>query len=295
MRSQERQAFPGREVDIPDVDRYELDLEVGGASVAGVVTDRDTGAPLPEAQVSLRLPGPDGEWKGGGASGPDGRFTIATEPGEYVLVASARGRRPARMPLSVGTSGVPDVRVEMEPGLEVRGRILSADGRPAPDVFVVAVDADAGVVGPLTGQGRSLPDGTFRVGGLEAKPYTLLAGGFGDAGYAVRGGATPGDEPVALTLRPGGRATVRVLGPDGAAVRDVWPRVAAWDGVRASALPGADARPADAPGVYDMRVPAGTVEIEAGAGGKPLGRATVRVAAGRTTPVDLVLREPPPR
>jgi hypothetical protein len=44
-----------------------------------------------------------------------------------------------------------------------------------------------------------------------------------------------------------------------------------------------------------MRVPAGTVEIEAGAGGKPLGRATVRVAAGRTTPVDLVLRELPPR
>ena len=126
MRSPERQAFPGREVDVPDAERYELDLEVGGASVTGVVTDKDTGAPVPEAQVSLRLPGPDGEWKGGGASGPDGRFTITTEPGEYEIVASARGRRPARTPLSVGAAGVSDVRVELEAGFEIKGRVVDA-------------------------------------------------------------------------------------------------------------------------------------------------------------------------
>ena len=50
-------------------------------------------------------------------------------------------------------------------------------------------------------------------------------------GWAVRGGVTPGDEPVTLALRPGGRIAVRALDADGRPVKDAYPEVqksAAW-------------------------------------------------------------------
>ena len=43
------QHHAGREVEIPDADRFVLDLEIAGATVAGVVVDRETGEPVPEA------------------------------------------------------------------------------------------------------------------------------------------------------------------------------------------------------------------------------------------------------
>ncbi len=291
MRPAERQAFPGRELDIPDVERYELDLEVGEATVSGVVVDKDSGAPLPEVQVALREPGTDGKWKGGGASGADGRFTIAAEPGEYVLEANSRSRRKTTLPVSLGSGGLADVRLEMEAGLEVRGRVLDAAGRAVPEVSVVAVEADGSPSGPY-GE-RSLPDGSFRLGGLDTKPYTLLSGAE-RVGFAMRTGVTPGGDPVTLTLRPGGRVLARILGPDGAPVKDVGLHVAAWDGVRARYLPGEDTHPTETPGVFEMSVPAGSLEIEAG-WPKPLGRAVVRVVAEETASVEIVLKEMPAR
>ena len=48
------QEHPGRDVEFPDAERYPLDLEIGGVTVSGLVVDRETGEPVPEAYVSLR-------------------------------------------------------------------------------------------------------------------------------------------------------------------------------------------------------------------------------------------------
>ena len=66
-----------------------------------------------------------------GSTGADGRFTIAAEPGEYKLEANSQGRAPTSMPVSVGPAGVSDLRVEMDRGLAIVGRLLDAAGRPA--------------------------------------------------------------------------------------------------------------------------------------------------------------------
>ena len=174
------QGYPGRQVEIPDVDRFELDLEIGGATVSGIVVDRDEGSPVPEASVGLH----DGRTATGGVgaaeTGPDGRFSIAAEPGEYQLEARARDRRPTSQALSVGPSGVADLRIEMDRGLEIRGRLLDATGRPAPGFLILVTAADD----EGSGHANSGPDGSFGIGGLAPKPHALV-GGSELAGYRV--------------------------------------------------------------------------------------------------------------
>ena len=53
------QAYPGREVAIPDVERYELDLEIADTTASGVVVDRETGDPVGDVRVSLRSVEPE--------------------------------------------------------------------------------------------------------------------------------------------------------------------------------------------------------------------------------------------
>lgn len=292
MRAPE-QTYPGREVEVPDVERYELDLEVGEAAVSGVVVDKDSAAPVPEAQLLLREPGSEGRPKGGGSSGPDGRFSFAAETGDYVLEAHAPSHRPARLPISVGSSGLSDVRLEMEAGLDIRGRVLDVAGRPATDVQVYAIDAGGNVSRHAGGIAHVLPDGSFHLADLDAQPYTLVSGS-GSAGFAMRLGVTPGGDPVTLTLRPGGTVLARFVGPDGAPVKDVFPRVTSWDGVSFRWLPVGDELPTEQAGVYELAVPSGSIGVAAARGARIYGSATTRVVPGETTSVNVVVTERPP-
>jgi hypothetical protein len=282
------QRHPPREVEIPDVDRFELDLEIGGATVSGIVVDRETGEPVPEASVGLETAGEVRTRAGGAESGPDGRFSIAAEPGEYRLGAWARDRQPASIPVTVGPAGLADARLELERGLEIRGRLLDASGRPAPGYLVLVTPAD----GEGTGHADSGPDGSFRIGGLGPKPHAIV-GGSELAGYAFRSGVTAGGEPLTLTLRPAGHIAVRVVDPAGQPVRDAYPRVETIDGARVR-MAGRGSGPTDASGAYDLAAPAGTVEVsvraDAGAG-----RGSVSVRPGETTPLTVVLQPPAPK
>jgi hypothetical protein len=282
------QSYPDREVEIPDVDRFELDLEIGGATVSGIVIDREGGSPVAEASVNLRRTDEGKQWSGGAESGPDGRFSIAAEPGEYHLEARAPDRQPTAQALSVGPSGVADLRIEMERGLEVRGRLLDANGRPAPGFLILVTPAD----GEGTGHADSGADGTFRIGGLGPKPHAIV-GGSELAGYAFRSGVTPGGEPLVLTLRPAGRIAVHVVDPAGQPVRDAYPRIDTIDGVRVR-MPGRVSGPTDTNGLYELVSPPGTVEVVVG-GEKGTGRGSASVRPGETASLTVVLQPPAPK
>jgi protocatechuate 3,4-dioxygenase beta subunit len=280
------QGYPARQVDIPDADRFELDLEIGSATVSGIVVDRDGGAPVAGASVVLRLEG--GMGGSGGESAPDGRFTIAVEPGEYRLEARARDRQATSQSLSVGASGVTDLRIEMERGLEIRGRLLDVSGRPASGYLTLATAAD----GEGFGYDNSAADGGFRIGGLASKPYAIV-GGSKLSGYALRPGVTPGGEPLVLTLQPAGRIAVHVIDPAGQPVKDAYPRVETVDGARVR-MPGRSSGPTDANGIYELACPAGTVGVsvrtDAGSG-----QGTASVRPGEATSLTVVLEPTPPK
>jgi hypothetical protein len=265
--------YPDREVVVPDADRFELDLEIAGAPVSGTVVDKDGGGPVAEARVRIG--------RSSARTGPDGLFALAVEPGEHELAATAPGSKPAVLTLDVGPAGLADVRVEMERGLELRGRVVDGAGRPAPTLEVVAEARRSHVVNAWT-----LGDGSFRIGGLMEEPYTVATGSE-LAGWAVRGNVTPGGDPVTLTLRPGGRVAVRVLSADGGLVKGASPYIVQVNGLPVS-LPGGGAS-TDASGLVEIGAPAGRVEIEARTRDET-GRGSVAVVAGATVPLEIVLQ-----
>ena len=175
----------------------------------------------------------------------------------------------------------------MERGVELRGRVVDPAGRPVPSLEIVAADAG----GDFAGSAYTLADGSFQIDGLGAQPYTLVTGG-DLPGWAVRGGVTPGDEPVTLALRPGGRIAVRVLGADGRPVKDAYPEVQRVGGL-AVVMPGGSGS-TDASGFVEIGAPAGLLEIEAGIGAQT-GQGTVTVRAGETSPLSVVLQAEPPK
>ena len=95
--------------------------------------------------------------------------------------------------------------------------------------------------------------------------------------FATRQGVTPGDRDVLLTLRPGGKVVVRVVGPEGQPVEGAWATFASFMGART-----------DARGVAEMTAPAGTFELRAGKD-KLEGSATVTVAERGTAAVEIKL------
>jgi protocatechuate 3,4-dioxygenase beta subunit len=277
------QRHPWRELDLPDADRYELELEIADSIVSGVVVDRETGQPLADAQVSARKAGSRGQ--GSTATGPDGRFTIAVEPGDYELFAQEEKHKRASVPVSVGAGGLSDVRVELERGLALAGRVVDEAGRPQGDVELAVTSSERSYA-----EGRSLPDGTFRIEGLDSVTYALAAGS-GTRGFAVRTGITPGGEPVTLVLRSGGKLAIRVLGPDGRPVKGAWPDVHTWSGV-AIELPYSGSSPTDASGACELSVPAGSLELTVAAE-RLLGSVSVTVRTGESVPVEIRLHEVP--
>jgi hypothetical protein len=110
----------------------------------------------------------------------------------------------------------------------------------------------------------------------------------------VRTGVLPGEEALTLALRPGGKIKVRVLGPDGQALKDQYPRVRAWQGTPIR-MPGRVSGPTDASGIYELVAPAGTVDVAVGDGAKPLGSGTAAVRPSETVPLEIVLTRAPPK
>ncbi len=283
-----RRQYPMRSLEIPDVEAHSVELSFSGVPVSGIVVDKETQQPAPQVGVSI-FPKKATKREEGGAiramTGPDGRFELEADPGESRLFAHGEGYTQAQSEVTVDASGTSGLRVELERGLEIRGRIVDLRGRGLSGIDVFASSDDKGM-----GMGRTLADGTFRVGGLAPTTYNLCTG---DplAGYAVQAGVRPGDSDVALTVRPAGTVRLVVKGPDGAPLAKAHAFVTKVDGGRVQ-VPFAGGRgPTDSSGVTQLSSPAGSVEIQVSAE-KLSGTTQAVVGEGATVDVEVTLKEP---
>lgn len=270
-----------RKVEIPDVDRHVLDLTVGGIAVTGTVVDAETEQPIPTGWVTAS--GLDPKRDTVSADVQQGTFRLELEPGEYRVQARVMGYTEEAAEISVDNSGAPEVHLRVSRGLELTGHVVDAAGRPAEGAFVRAASVAAPPPSAFT---ESLPDGSFRLTGLEPRPYSLTATQRGSSSFAVWPAATPGDEGVLLRLEPGGHLRVTVRDADGRPVEGVYVRVSSVDGVPVSAS-GVSA----ANGVAEFAAPAGRLELRASQ--NPLrATATVDLARGGQAEATLILRPP---
>jgi protocatechuate 3,4-dioxygenase beta subunit len=277
-----RTSYPTRTIEVPDADAYILDLAFGGATITGVVVDQETEQPVPRAHVFAlpKKPGPGSTGGSGGDAGEDGRFHLEVELGDYKVRASAENYGPAVTEVSVGSSPGSDVRLALNRGLTLEGKVVAVGGRGVGGLQVRAMSLESGP-NSSGGGAMTLPDGTFQMGGLRPVPHRVFARSEIGA-FALRTGVTPGDKEVVLTLRPGGRLTIRVLGPDGQPVAQASALVEdLMLGTRT-----------DAQGTAELMVPAGTLSLRARKD-QLGGRTTVTVAEGGTAVVEVKLAADP--
>ncbi len=270
---------------IPDVEAYTLEIAFSGAAVTGIVVDKDTDQPVPLAFVSAAPKDKDAPRAGSAQTGVDGRFQLDAEPGEYTLSARAEGYGTANLAATVAASGLSDARLELEKGLEIKGRVVDASGQGVSGVAVAARAGESEYGGTQT-----LPDGSFRISGLAAKPYNLCAGGE-LAGYTVRMGLSPGGADLTLTLRPASRVRLLVKGPDGLPLPKAWAFVTKLAGAFISVPSMGGRGPTDATGVTEISTPAGAIEIEV-RNETYKGTAKVSVGEGATATTEVTLTEP---
>ena len=274
-----------RPVLVADADHFTLDVEITEAGVAGVVVGKEDGTPLPE--VALRLTPLDTPTRAPVAAArtrADGRFTIGAESGNYSLSAQIPGRVRIERRVVVPPDGLADLRLEMDRGLAITGRLLDERGRPAPAQSVFASGSD-GFERAFTRR-----DGTFRIEGLTDRPYALSAGS-SLAGFATRRGVHPGPEPVTLALRAGGRIALRVLSPERRPVAQAVASVVAVDGERVDP----DlcvATPTASDGTTTFHAPAGELALAVSAE-RGASYQIVAVAPGQTAAVEVRLERAP--
>jgi hypothetical protein len=279
-----------RQVEIPDVESYVLDLSFTGQTVTGIVLDGETDRPLPQVYVvaSPKKKTPAEETPGGGGSAQtraDGRFQLELTPGEYRLDGRADGYASDHVDVTVGSSGASDVRLTLIHGESIKGRVVDSNRRPVAGARVSARPAKEDASG--WGFAQTLPDGSFEMFSLQAMPYTLAATTEG-GGFAVRSGVSPGDADVVLALRPGGTLQLRVLGADGTPVEGAH---AAVDKIGGVSVPIGHFGTSDARGVLELGVPAGSIEVRASKG-KVAGRLLLSVPEGGTVTGEVRLTEP---
>jgi hypothetical protein len=280
-----RTTYPGREVQIPDVEAHVLDLTLPAATVRGSVVDPE-GRPL-EAQLMASEKDTRGGPGASARSGPDGRFELGLEPGEWGLTARVQGYSAAPLPLSVSESGLDDVRLVLSPGRPLRGRVVDVNGRGVVGA-TVGIRAP-GVLQPFVESG---PDGRFEIASVPDAELTLSAWTALGA-FALRAAVRPSDEEVVLRLRPGARLRARVVGEDGAPVASAFvaPRFAGGAMIQM-------AQPAttDSAGLVELRVPAGLgpIEVFASAGPTGTGSITLAPAEGQELEAEIVLKAPTP-
>ena len=288
-----RTNYPTRQLEIPDAETHNVEIAFSGVPVTGVVIDKETDQPVAQAFVRAV---PNDKAKadpGGGGSartGADGRFQFDADPGEYKLSAGAEGYASTNTVVTVAATGLSDARLELEKGFEIKGRVLDASGQGVPGLYVSA----RSTTGDMEGKGaQTLPDGTFRMAGLPARPFNLCAG-TELAGYAVRMGVSPGGPDVTLTLRPAAKVRLLIKGPDGAPMAKAWPNVTKLGGAPISVSWMGPRAPSDSAGMAEMSTPAGALEIEVWSPTYK-GKTTVSVAEGATATAEVTLTEPIPK
>jgi protocatechuate 3,4-dioxygenase beta subunit len=267
-------------VEVPDAETFTLDVELGprGVPLSGTVVEAETGAAIADAGVraSPRPPLLEGARGGQGRSGEDGRFSLDVDPGRYWLSADSRQRRTARpMEIEVGESGLSGVRLALDRGRLLRGRVVDSRGVGVGGLELLGESYHA----------RTQADGSFELSAPEG-PFTLCVPSL-DGRFAIRA-VDPADEDIELRLQRGGHVALLVRDVAGQPAVGVH---VAFGGLDGAPLDCPDLGPTtDSSGRHELAVPAGTVTLQAWARDGTTATAEVTVPEGTTVPLEMRLQ-----
>ncbi|MES1245771.1 MAG: carboxypeptidase-like regulatory domain-containing protein [Acidobacteriota bacterium] len=257
-----------------------------GVRLSGSVVGPE-GEPVADASVSAQRnadpvprPRPDScppaDWAGG-TTDAAGRFDLGPLAAGTYTVTASKFRYVESTPAAVELAG--DL-VEAPPlalglGATVTGRILAADGSPAPGTTVLII----GGGGKLAGGDSADGDGRYRISGVSPGPGKVFGGHETLGDMDLKHTFTQGEERLDITLEPRDRRSVsgRVTGPEGEPVAG-----ALVQGGREPAYSAAD-------GAFSVAVDADGFELTARKPGYTPARLSHWAVAGATEGLELRL------
>lgn len=200
----------GRDVEV------ELSL-VPGATLAGVVLDRNTRQPVPGMTVDWDYSARRGAARSGGSADPhervvsdaSGRFDLRQlSPGQYELFAAGdhrASRAPSVVALEIAEQRT-DVVVFVDPAADARGYVRFGDGGPAADAELRVVHAENG----HRVHARTDDSGAFTIQGLLPGRYSVMVTGQGVATsmYGTQLEVPPQGDPEATEISVARTTTV---------------------------------------------------------------------------------------
>lgn len=204
-------------IQVPDEPEPVRDVVVSVGGIAGRVVD-SSGKPLPGVMVSARRDGasPNDPTAGSGSgTRPDGTFSIESiAPGTYRVTASAQGFRTAEeYPVLVSDeAATPPLEIRLEPGRDLRGRVVDPSGGGIAGALVVA--APAGSLERTAIPASTDVNGAFVLTAPSDGAVDVAAFARGYAPARASGVDPASSEPV-LVVGQGGRLRMTVLDRDG--------------------------------------------------------------------------------
>lgn len=177
----------------------------------------------------------------GGSSDDTGKFEIHNAPpGEYTLVARCKDGRTGKLPVTIDFKDQTELVIPLESRAAIAGKVVDSTGAAVAGVEVHArPTGGSGMKIRLQEQGGSvtMPDGSFRIVGLDAGTYSLrVSDDQGELAWADAAHAQKPDAPVEVEITGSTDVTGQelvveprdgvirgvVLGPDHQPAADAW-------------------------------------------------------------------------
>ncbi len=177
-----------------------LDLRLHPAArIAGRVFERETGRPVPDAEVVIRPPGLEASVAVSTRAGDDGRFSFDSVAAGRYQISARRGPLLGVGPVLdlIATQTIPDVPVALDRGLAVSGRVRDGAGAGVPGLALGIGEARA----------TSQADGRFRLEGISPGSQRLWVAASREGWQGLRREITVGAaglEGVDLVVTRGG-------------------------------------------------------------------------------------------
>ncbi|MBX7185685.1 MAG: carboxypeptidase-like regulatory domain-containing protein [Vicinamibacteria bacterium] len=274
-----------RMVDIPDVDEFALDIELGAARLTGRVVDAETGLGIAGARVGASRvvkPGSSSPAPSYGVTTEaSGEFTFDAEPGDYRISISASNYAGAVRNAAISPPETPLGDISLSHGGTFLGRAVLASGRPVPDAQVRA-SSPGGLVTAMSGA-----DGAFTLRGLSPGPFFVTATDSSDNIAVLKVESLTADA-VDVRLVPAARLAVSVLGPP-APLSGILVAVTQVDGDRYAGSFGVTT---DARGQTLLLAPAGTLTLTASSA-RYTGTAVVQARSGESIAATIEMKPNP--
>jgi protocatechuate 3,4-dioxygenase beta subunit len=157
---------------VPEDGQAVLVLDGESRTLTGIVTNA-AGRSQPGAQV--RLGGPGLRWTRSAKSDANGVFSVSGLGSGRLTLRATMGQKaspPVVVVLAAAALRPAHVRLALEPGVFVEGRVIDDTGKPLADatVDIMAMPSD-----DLPVSARSGPDGRFRLGPIAPGKHQVLA------------------------------------------------------------------------------------------------------------------------